>query len=112
MGTITIPANRITTAEEKAAAEAARLKAAFQSVIEAHVDEVAQARSFRHADSARGHANSTVAEWKADADAFIAWADQVWLYAFTELGKVEAGQRSVPELADFIAELPAIEWPT
>lgn len=111
MGTIAIPADRITTAEEKAAKAAAELKATFQSAIEAHVDQVARARNFRHADSARGHANSTVPAWKADADAFIAWADDVWLYAFTELAKVEAGERAVPEVEDFLAELPVIEWP-
>lgn len=112
MGTITIPASRIITAEEKAAAAAAELKAAFQSAIETHVDAVARARNFRHADSARGHANSTVPEWRADADAFIAWADTVWIHAFTELAKVEAGQRAVPPIVDFLAELPVIEWPS
>lgn len=111
MANITIPQERIVTAEMKAEAAAASLKTMFQRAIEAHVDQVAQGRNFRHADSARGHANSTVPAWKADADAFIAWADAVWVYAFAELAKVEAGDREVPEVGEFLAELPAIEWP-
>lgn len=102
----------IVTAEAKAAEAAAALKRQFQTAIEAHIDEVAQGRNFRHADSARGHANSTVPEWKADADVFIAWADAVWGYTFAELAKLEAGEREVPSIAGFIGELPVIEWPS
>ncbi len=32
-------------------------------------------------------------------------------YADTELEKVEAGQRAVPTVAEFLTELPEIVWP-
>ena len=111
MATITIPVERIVTAEMRQAAAQAAMKAAFQQAIETHVDNVARGRSFRNADSARGHTASTVPEWKADADAFVAWADAVWVYAFQELVKVETGQREVPSIEDFLAELPVMVWP-
>lgn len=102
----------IVTAEMKAAEAAAALKAALRSAIEAHVDQVAQERQYSGAVSISTYVNSTNPAWAAEAAAFIAWRDAVWVYAFTELAKVESDERAAPESAEaFIAELPAMVWP-
>lgn len=86
-------------------------KSAYQSAIEAHVDAVAGQRQYTDAVSIATYVSSTNEQWAAEASAFIAWRDSVWLYAFAELAKAEGGQRTIPTIDEFIGELPVIEWP-
>lgn len=84
----------------------------FQAAIERHVDQVAQQRSYSSAVSLASYVASTIPQWKAEANAFVAWRDAVWVKALTELGKVQMGVRPAPESTGaFIGELPEIEWP-
>jgi hypothetical protein len=83
----------------------------FQRAIEQHVDAVAQGRQYSSAVSIATYLGSNVATWTAEAAAFIAWRDAVWLYALGELQRVQTGERPVPTLEAFLAELPGIEWP-
>lgn len=101
----------IITAEEKAAATQIRLMASFQAAIQVHVDAAAVAKLYNDGNALAGYVNSTVPQWAAEAQTFVAWRDAVWLYAYAELDKVQNGQRPVPTVDDFLAELPGIEWP-
>lgn len=84
----------------------------FQRAIERHVDAVAAERSYSSAVSLASYVASTNPLWQAEAEAFVAWRDAVWVYALTELAKVQAQERAVPEsTAAFVAELPVIAWP-
>lgn len=83
----------------------------YRAAIEEHVDIVAAERDYSGAVSIATYVSSTNSEWATEAQAFIAWRDAVWAYAFTELAKVMGGQRAQPTVADFIAELPVMEWP-
>lgn len=91
----------------------------FRAGIEAHLDAVAREIDpatgqprFGSAHSASTYVTSTVPQWKADAEAFVAWRDAVWVYAYTAFAEVSAEQRLPPEsVATFIAELPMIQWP-
>lgn len=84
--------------------------AEYQAAIEAYVDATAVARQYRDAISLASYANSTVPGWATEAGIFVAWRDAVWQYAYGQLELVQAGSRDVPTVAEFIAELPAIEW--
>ncbi len=57
------------------------------------------------------YVNSTNVTWAAEAVAFVAWRDAVWVYAFAELAKVESGERPRPSVAEIVSELPPIAWP-
>lgn len=83
----------------------------YAAAVQAHIDGAAKAREFNDGVTAATYLTSTVARWKADAEAFVTWRDQVWAYSYGELAKVMSGQRQQPSIADFINELPAIEWP-
>lgn len=84
----------------------------FRQAIEAHVDQVAQERQYSGAVSISTYENSTNPAWAAEAQAFVAWRDAVWIYAFTELAKVQAEERPAPESVEaFVAELPEMVWP-
>lgn len=85
----------------------------YRIAIQAHVDAVAVGRLYDSAVSLASYATSTNPAWADEAAAFIAWRDEVWIFAYAELAKVTADppQREQPTVEDFIAELPGIEWP-
>jgi hypothetical protein len=104
------PAIIITAAQKVASAEAALVEQ-FRSAIQAHVDATARGRNYDGGNSLASYTSSTNPAWAAEATAFVAWRDAVWIYAYAELDKAMTGQRPVPEVEAFVAELPAIAWP-
>ena len=100
----------IITAEQKQAEAQARLLEAFRQAVQAHVDATAQARDYDDGNSIAGYVASTNPAWAAEAQTFVAWRDAVWTYAFAELEKVQTGQREIPTVEEFLAELPVIDW--
>lgn len=101
----------IRTAEEIAAAEAEALRAGCIAAIDNYVEESAKGRSYNGAAHLAGYAASTVPQWAAEAQAFVAWRDQVWQAAFAMLAQVEAGAIPSPTPAEAVAAMPAITWP-
>lgn len=110
------------TAEEEMAADAAyqaELDARsapppvedYQNAIQALVDEAAISRRYKSGDAMATYVASTVGDWASEAQAFVAWRDNVWQYAYAELAKVQGGERVQPTVADFLSELPEIVWP-
>ncbi|WP_105419183.1 hypothetical protein [Neorhizobium sp. T25_27] len=83
----------------------------YQTAIQAMVDETAQSLDFRSGDSLASYVTSTVSLWAAQAQAFVAWRDNVWQHAYGELAKVQAGEREQPSVEVLIGELPPITWP-
>lgn len=85
--------------------------AAYEAAIAAHVEATARARTYSSAASCAGYATSTVAAWAAEAAAFVAWRDAVYLAAFDRLAEVQGGAPA-PTVEDLLASLPQIAWPT
>lgn len=83
----------------------------FANAIQNHVDATAKSKGYADGVALAGYSTSTISAWAAEAQAFIGWRDQVWLYAYTELAKVQGGQREVPTIAELVGELPTINWP-
>ena len=83
----------------------------YAAAIQSHVDAIAKAKGYADGIALAGYSTSTIPTWASEAATFIAWRDQVWLHSYTELAKVQAGQRTPPTIADFLNELPAIVWP-
>lgn len=107
----TVEQANVITAEDKQAAALEAAKKAFELAIQAHVDAAPTHRLFRDGVTLASYVASTNPEWAAEAQAFVAWRDAVWAYAYVELEKVMTGQRPQPTITDFIAELPPIVWP-
>lgn len=97
--------------QDPPAPTAEHLLASYTSAIEAHVDGVAGSRDYSGAVSLASYIASTNAIWAAEAQAFVAWRDDVWQFALAELARVEAGEIQPTALPDLIASLPAITWP-
>lgn len=94
------------------AKQAALMIPMFQTALQDHIDETARFKGYADGIALAGYSTSTIPTWAAEAQAFISWRDQAWIYAYTELAKVQGGQRSVPTIVELIAELPRITWPS
>lgn len=86
-------------------------QAAYQAAIMAALDAKAAERSYSNAVSLTSYVTSSNTVWKAEADAFVIWRDAVWVYALTELARVQAGERLPPSIDEILSELPQMVWP-
>jgi hypothetical protein len=84
----------------------------YADAIQSHIDATARSRGYRDGFALAGYVSSTITTWAAEAAAFIAWRDSVWVYAYQELAKVQNGEREQPTIAGLVAELPVITWPS
>ena len=80
----------------------------LRAAIDRHVEDQAHALEYNSAAHLAGYATSTVTEWQAEAQAFVAWRDSVWQAAIAMLADAEASGE-VPSVEDVIAALP--KWP-
>lgn len=83
----------------------------YENAIQNLVDSTARDRQFRDGVTLASYIGSTKPNWAAEAQAFVAWRDNVWFYAYGELVKVQAGQRAQPTAEQFLAEIEPIAWP-
>ncbi|NGN45192.1 hypothetical protein G6N74_29500 [Mesorhizobium sp. CGMCC 1.15528] len=83
----------------------------YRVAIQALIDSAARSRNYNDGTALAGYKDCTVPQWSTEAIAFTAWRDAVWVYAYGELDKVTDGERTQPTVDDFLAELPAIDWP-
>ncbi len=83
----------------------------YRLEIQAMIDAKANERQYDSGATLASYVNSTIEQWSSEAQAFVAWRDAVWLYALAELDKVQKADRAQPSVEDFLAELPAFEWP-
>ncbi|QIB36892.1 hypothetical protein G3A56_01840 [Rhizobium oryzihabitans] len=83
----------------------------YENAIQNLVDETAREKQFRDGVTLASYIGSTKPKWAAEAQAFVAWRDNVWFYAYGELAKVQAGQRPQPTVEQFLGEIAPIAWP-
>lgn len=83
----------------------------YRLEIQSLIDRKATERQYDSGATLASYVNSTIPEWAVEAQAFVAWRDQVWAYALTELAKVQSGGREQPSVEAFLAELHLFEWP-
>lgn len=83
----------------------------YRTAIQSLIDAKAQEKDYDSGATLASYVNSTIPQWASEATAFVAWRDQVWAYALAELDRVQKAERDQPSVDDFLAELPAFEWP-
>ncbi|CAN7484361.1 hypothetical protein LJR011_003537 [Agrobacterium tumefaciens] len=83
----------------------------YENAIQNLVDNTAREKQFRDGVTLASYTASTKPKWAAEAQAFVAWRDNVWFYAYGELAKVQAGQRQQPTVVQFLDEIAPIAWP-
>lgn len=103
--------SQIITAEQKAAEAQSALTATYSAAIQAHLDAKAKERHYDGIHTAISYREDPNEIFAAEAAALFAWRSAVWTYATAQLDLVLSGERARPQVADFISELPAFEWP-
>ena len=87
----------------------------MQKQIEISIRELVEAkpleRGYDNVMTLSSYTTSGNAQWKAEADAFIAWRDSVFAYAYQTLADVQAELIPLPSLEDFMAGIPTLTWP-
>lgn len=86
----------------------------YTAAIAAMLDAKARERRYDSAVSIATYVGSSNTQWAAEAAAFVAWRDQIWIYCYAELDKVQAGEREQPTVSDFLTELETqfpMTWP-
>jgi hypothetical protein len=86
----------------------------YTEAIQSLIDGTAQSKQYTDGNSCATYAladSPPGTNWKAEAQAFIAWRGAVWAQAFATLADVRAGTIPRPTIADLIAGLPVIAWP-
>lgn len=82
----------------------------YRVAIAAHIEATARSRQYDSAVSLAGYVGSTNPAWAAEASAFVAWRDAVWVYAYAELDAVQNGHRDAPSVGELVTALPVIAW--
>ncbi len=83
----------------------------YAAAIQSHIDAAAASRGYGSGAMLASYIASSVTAWAAEAAAFVAWRDAVWLAAYGLFAKVQAGETTAPSIPDLIASLPPIRWP-
>lgn len=86
----------------------AQIKAKITRAIDAHVEARALLMRYNSAAHMASYVASTNATWAAEAQAFVAWRDRVWLAALAMLDRAQVSGE-VPTAEDVINALP--DWP-
>jgi len=85
----------------------------FKSDIDRKVNDLllstAQSRGYSSVNSIISYAVSSNAQWHSEAEAFVAWRDQVWEHVYIEYMAIDAGG-DIPNEDKFMASLPQIVW--
>lgn len=82
----------------------------YENAIQEVVDGSARERNFRDGVTLASYIGSTIPRWAAEAATFVAWRDAVWQYTYQQLEQFQLGTREQPSVADFLTELPVIDW--
>lgn len=79
--------------------------------VQKFIDDTAKSKDFGDGIACATYVTSTNEQWEAQALAFVAWRDAVWVYSYTEFAKMETHERETPAIEDFLTELPEMVWP-
>lgn len=83
---------------------------ALETVVQAHLDAGARGLGYDSIATAVTYAEEAVLpRFQTEGRALRAWRSRVWAACYELLSAVQAGQRPVPNVAELIESLPALE---
>lgn len=104
---VDLDAETVTANQTKAAAATL---ASFDSALTSHLDKTAQARRYDNRITCALRAGYA-GPFQTEGQAFAAWMDACNWQAYQILAGVQSGALTMPTVAEFIADLPAMVWP-
>ena len=88
------------------------IKAAVTALVQERLDAFAASRGYDGILSACTYATSTVPKFQSEGLVSVNARDATWAACYAVLAAIQAGERLMPTMAEFVAELPTLEWPT
>ena len=82
------------------------LQTEYELAIENLMDRTARGRGYKNADRFMVYTSSTKQQWKDEADAFIKWRDDMFVYCFGVMQDIVEQKRNVPSVDELLNELP------
>lgn len=82
----------------------------YVDAVQRHMDAKARERRYDNIVSACSYAAAPNA-FQAESQAYLAWRAACWQHLYQMQTDVMAGERQLPDIADLIAELPALALP-
>ena len=104
------PPSEADIAAEVARQEIAEAVGLYRDAVDQHIEATARGRDYASSLHCVTYLHSTIAAWAAEAAAFIAWRDAVWVAVYAALDAWQAGGEA-PTIDGLIAALPPMEWP-
>lgn len=86
-------------------------EADYRRAVQAHIDATAAERGYDSGQTCATYVSDPLPQWAAEGAAFVVWRSEVWQQVLATLAAV-AGGDPAPNIADLIADLPAMAWPT
>lgn len=84
----------------------AHLEAEFNLAVQEHLNELARKRGYHNLASAISYVLSKVPEYASDARNAHRLRDHVWPYCHLQYKRMQDGDRPIPTVEEFVAELP------
>jgi len=81
----------------------------YVTELEAHYDTVAQVKHYDNRFTCALRAGYA-GPFQTEGQSFAQWMDLCNLYAYQEMGRVQAGERPAPTHEELVAELPVAPW--
>lgn len=82
----------------------------YTEVAQRRLDEFARTRNYTNILAAVTYASSSVQKFKSEAKCAIEARDATWGKCYEILSEVESGDRDIPTIDEFLAELPVLQW--
>lgn len=93
------------------ALDMAALQSSLSTIVQRHVDQVAQSLGYDNIATAVTYADEpTVPLFEAQGKALRAWRSEVWASCIATLKAVVGGSAALPSAADLIASLPPFKF--
>ncbi len=80
----------------------------YNLALQSHIDMTAQSKQYKDGFACASYYNSTIPNWALDAQIFITWRDNVWIYALEILN--QSNIENAPTIEEFLINAPKINW--
>lgn len=80
--------------------------ALYSRAVDERVEAHARSLGYNGAAHLASYVTSSVPDWSAEAQSFVGWRDQVWLYALSVYETAQLDPNSLPDLETFMSGLP------
>lgn len=80
--------------------------AMYSRAVDARVESRAKELGYNGAAHLASYVTSTVSDWATEAQSFVVWRDQVWLYAVAVYETAQLDPQTLPSLETFMTDLP------